>query len=302
MPKRLRDVVAMLVTPFHDDFTLHEEALRAEIDWCFEHGASGVVATPSIGEFVHLSDDERARCFEITLDQASRYPGALTVAMTSGPDTLVAKRFTKLAKTMGFDNAMVIPPFYWRCGYEEVFQHYKMIAESCEMPLTVYHNPALSKFHMSPEFMGRVAELAQVVAVKEVETDLQHLEGVVQAIRGKADYLQTFRAYYTGRQLGSAGGFINVFAVPACVAIDRALAKGDHALALEIQIRLNNCFPRGGEGALGHLGTTKVTASVATGIEMGPARPPYMAPPDARELVRRRLPLLEEVIGEVIRA
>ncbi len=296
IPKRLHGVIAMLVTPFREDFSLNEEALRAEIDWCFEHGATGVVATPSIGEFVHLSEEERICCFRITLDQAARHRGAITVAMTSGPDTLVAKRFTMLAREMGFDNAMVIPPFYWRCGSEEVYRHYQILAETCDMPLTLYHNPALSKFHMSPEFMGRVTELERVVAVKEVETDLQHLEGVVQAIRGKADYLQTFRAYYTGRQLGSVGGFINVFAVPACVAMDCALAKGNRELAQEIQIRLNNCFPRGGEGALGHLGTTKVTASVVTGIDLGPARPPYMAPPNAQELIRSRLPLLEEVI------
>ena len=71
---------------------------------------------------------------------------------------------------------------------------------------------------------------------------------------------------------------------------------GRSARAEEIQRRLNRCFPRGGEETLGHLGTTKVTASVATGIEMGPARPPYMAPADAAERIRKRLPLLNEVI------
>ena len=291
-----RGVIALLVTPFHDDYSLNEPALRDEIDWCFAHGASGVVATPSIGEFVHLSDEERLRCFEITLDQARRHAGRSAFALTSGPDTLVAVRFTRAARDMGYDGAMAIPPYYWRCGSDEVFDHFRMIGEACRFPLVVYHNPALSKFHMSPEFFARVTDLEHVVAVKEVETDLQHLEAMVQAIRGKAAYFQTFRAYLTGRQLGSAGGFVNVFAVPACAAIDRALAAGDAARALEIQLRLNNCFPRGGEGALGHLGTTKLTATVTTGIEMGPARPPYRAPANARELIASRLPLLREVL------
>ncbi len=295
-PKRPRGVVALLVTPFHDDYSLNASALRDEIDWCFAHGAAGVVATPSIGEFIHLSDAERLRCFEVTLDQASKHGEVGVIAMTAGPDTLAAIRWTNVASELGYDAALVIPPFYWKCGADEVFDHYRLIGEACECPLVVYHNPALSKFHMSPEFMGRVTALDRVVAIKEVETDLQHLEALVQAIRGKADYLQTFRAYYTGRQLGSVGGFINVFAVPACVAIDRALADGDMARAQEIQIRLNNCFPRGGEGALGHIGTTKLTASVATGIEMGPTRPPYRAPENARALIAARLPLLEEVV------
>jgi dihydrodipicolinate synthase/N-acetylneuraminate lyase len=80
------------------------------------------------------------------------------------------------------------------------------------------------------------------------------------------------------------------------VALARAYAGGDVARAQEIQRRLNRCFPRGGEEALGHLGTTKVTASVVTGIDMGPARPPYMAPEDADALIRRRLPALQEIL------
>jgi dihydrodipicolinate synthase/N-acetylneuraminate lyase len=162
----------------------------------------------------------------------------------------------------------------------------------------VYHNPALSKFHMTPRFLGELAALDGVIAIKEVETDLQHLEAMVDEIRGKADYLQTFRAYLTGRLLGSVGGMINIFAVPACVAIDQAWEAGDIHRAQDIQQRLNRVFPRGGEGALGALGSTKVTASVVTGIDMGPARPHYMAPEDAAERVARSLPELTAALSE----
>jgi len=55
-------------------------------------------------------------------------------------------------------------------------------------------------------------------------------------------------------------------------------------------------FPRGGEAALGALGMTKVTASVVTGIDMGPARPPYLAPDDAQERIEKRLPELYDVV------
>ena len=83
---------------------------------------------------------------------------------------------------------------------------------------------------------------------------------------------------------------------PASAALLKAFRAGGPTRAQEIQRRLNRCFPRGGEEALGHLGTTKVTASVATGIDMGPARPPYMAPADAAERLRKRLPQLQEIL------
>jgi len=266
------------------------------VDWCVQQGANGVVATPSIGEFLHLSEAERVRAFEVTLDQARKHKDSITVAMTSGATTLEALKFAKIAGEMGYDSQQLIPPYYWRCGEEEVYLHYKMVAEAGHLPVVVYHNPALSKFTMSPKFFGRLCGISGIVGIKEVLTDLQHLEALYDEVRGRVKILQTFRAFLTGLLLGAAGGFINVFAVPASVKLQQVFRAGDIAKAVEIQRRLNRCFPRGGEETLGHLGTTKVTASVVTGIDMGPARPPYMAPDDAAERLRKRLPELQELL------
>jgi dihydrodipicolinate synthase/N-acetylneuraminate lyase len=294
--EKFTGVIALVVTPMDRTYAVDEGALRAQIDWCFAHGATGVVATGSIGEFLHLEDDERRRVLEVVLDQTRRHPGKSAFAMTSGATTLQALRWTRTAAELGYDCAVVIAPYYWKVGEREAFDHFRTVAETNLLPVCVYHNPALSKFHMSPAFFRRVAELENVVCVKEVETDLQHLEQVADALQGRAIYLQTFRAYLTGRLLGSNGGQINVFAVPACVAIDEAWKRGDIALAQEIQRRLNRVFPRGGEAALGALGMTKTTASVVTGIDMGPARPPYLAPDDAQERIEHRLPELYDVV------
>jgi dihydrodipicolinate synthase/N-acetylneuraminate lyase len=286
----------MLVTPFHDDYRLNEVALRKEVQWAIKNGAQGVVAAPSIGEFLHMNESERTRVFEIVIEEARKHPNISTVAMTSGATTLETIHYAKIAARIGYDAQQVIPPYYWRCGEAEVERHYRMVAESDDLPVVIYHNPALSKFNISPKFAGKLATIEGVVAFKEVLTDLQHLEALYDEVGGRAAIYNTFRAMLAGLMLGAAGGFINIFAVPAAVALMKAHRASDYERAEEIQRRLNRCFPRGGEETLGHLGTTKVTASVATGIEMGPARPPYMAPADAAERIRQRLPLLNEVI------
>lgn len=291
-----RGILAMLVTPFDGEYRLNEAALRREVQWCLEHGAAGIVATPSIGEFLHLSEAERVRAMEVTLEEARRRPGICAVAMTSGATTLEALHYARIAARMGYDAQQLIPPYYWRCGELEVERHYRMVAEAGDLPIVVYHNPALSKFTMSPRFFGKLAAIPNIVAIKEVLTDLQHLEALYDEVGGRIAIYNTFRALLSGLLLGAAGGFINVFAVPAAVALLKAFGAGDIARAQEIQRRLNRCFPRGGEETLGHLGTTKVTASVVTGIDMGPARPPYLAPDDAAELLRRRLPALQEML------
>jgi len=286
----------MLVTPFTADYQLNEPALRAQCKWAIDKGAQGVVAAPSIGEFLHMNETERTRVFEIVLEEASQRSDISAVAMTSGATTLETLHYASLAGKMGYDAQQVIPPYYWRCGEAEVERHYRMVAEAGDLPVVIYHNPALSKFNISPKFAGKLATIPGVVAFKEVLTDLQHLEALYDEVGGRAEIYNTFRALLAGLMLGAAGGFINIFAVPAAVALLKAFEVRDLARAEEIQRRLNRCFPRGGEETLGHLGTTKVTASVVTGIDMGPARPPYMAPDDAAERLQQRLPALMEII------
>jgi dihydrodipicolinate synthase/N-acetylneuraminate lyase len=286
----------MLVTPFTADYILNEEALRAEVRWAIDAGAEGIVATPSIGEFLHLSETERLRAWEIILMETREHPAICAVAMTSGATTLETLSYARHAGKMGFDAQQVIPPYYWRCGELEVERHYRMVAEAGDLPVVIYHNPALSKFTIGPKFAARLAAIPNIVAMKEVLTDLQHLEALYDEIGGHIDIYNTFRALLAGLMLGAAGGFINVFAVPAAAALLKSFRSGELQRAEEIQRRLNRCFPRGGEETLGHLGTTKVTASVATGIDMGPARPPYMAPEGAADLIKTRLPRLMELL------
>lgn len=298
MAPPLSGVIGLVVTPMREDYSVNEEALRRQVDWCFTQGVTGITATPSIGEFPHLSRDERLRVMHVTLEQTRRH-GGVALATTAGATTLEALDYTRAARDMGYDYAVVIAPYYWRVGEIEVKRHFFQIADEGGLPVVIYHNPALSKFQMRPKFVGELAQHPNIAAIKEVETDLQHLEALVEEIQGRIAYLQTFRAYLTGRLLGSVGGAINVFAIPACIAIDSALTAGDVARAELIQRRVNLVFPRGGEAALGAIGMTKVCASVATGIPMGPARPPYMAPEDAEERISKRLPLLTEVAPPV---
>src|SRR6201998_3690873 len=168
----------MLVTPFHDDYRLNEDALRREVQWAIAKGAEGIVAAPSIGEFIHLDEAERTRVFEIVIEETRKRAGVSAVAMTSGATTLETLRYAKIAARLGYDAQQVIPPYYWRCGELEVERHYRMVAEAGDLPVVIYHNPALSKFTITPKFAGRLATIQNIVEMKEVLTDLQHLEAL----------------------------------------------------------------------------------------------------------------------------
>src|SRR5258705_7790382 len=106
-----------------------------------------------------------------------------------------------------------------------------MVAESGDLPVVIYHNPALSKFNISPKFAGKLATIQGVVAFKEVLTDLQHLEALYDEVDGPADIYNTFRAMLAGLMLRAAGGFINNFSVPAGVPLPKAEHPGHYKTA-----------------------------------------------------------------------
>jgi len=275
MVKQISGNLALLSKPFTEDYKINEDALRREIDWVIGKGADGIIVTGSVGEFVHLTDEERMKVFKICIDQISG--GKLAVASTSAAYTLQTIEITKQAEDLGYDGAMVVPPYYWRCSEEEVYRHYEMIAEHTDIPLILYHNPDLSKFYMRPEFVLKLTKIPQVVAIKEVVTDVQHLQKLMALIGDKINVLQYTTGFLTALMLGAEGGTIDPFFITPAIKCKEALENGHLMEAVEIQQKMMSVYPSiSGEAATGALGWFKAGVSIATGIDMGPPRPPYL--------------------------
>ena len=296
---KMRGIFAMLITPFNSNEDVDYEALRAEVDWCVEQGVDGVVATPSIGEFACLTNEERWKCFEVVSDQAKKHPGLQIVATIADTHTREIVQHAKVAKELGYMSAQLVPPYYWVPEEEEVYRHYSLAAET-GLPIVAYHNPKLSKFYMTREFIARLADIPGVIAIKEVKTDRHtELEPLYKLVKGKIDIFHTYRVFSTGLIMGSSGGFINAFAVPHCVKMWKMFNEEGYSDKIEeIQNMVNEVFPRGGEDNKRHIGTTKMAASVVSGINFGAPRAPYLLP-EARieEALKQTLPELNALCG-----
>ena len=296
---KLRGIFAMLVTPLNrSNEEIDYEALRAEIDWCVEQGVDGVVATPSIGEFACLTKEERWKCFEVVADQVSKHPGIIKIGTIAAAYSKEVVEHAKVCLELGYAGAQLIPPYYWIPEEDEVYSHFKTAADT-GLPIVAYHNPALSKVYMSRPFIGRIADIEGVIAIKEVKTDRhRELESLYKEVADKISVFHTFRVFTTGLLLGSSGGFINAFAVPACVKMWKLFNEGKDRQRMEdIQIMVNEVFPRGGEDNKRHIGTTKLVTSAVSGIDMGPPRAPYMLPEaHVNEALKKTLPQLEALL------
>src|SRR5262245_24026132 len=153
-----------LVTPFRDG-AVDEPALRKLVDWHVEMGTDCVSPVGTTGESPTLSHDEHERVIAVVCEQAARR--VKVVAGTGSNSTREAIRLTKFAKKAGADAALMVAPYYHKPTQEGFFQHYRSVREEVGLPIVLYNIPGRTAKNIEPETIARIAELPNVVAVKE---------------------------------------------------------------------------------------------------------------------------------------
>jgi 4-hydroxy-tetrahydrodipicolinate synthase len=168
-----------LVTPFGADGTLNEPALVSLVNWQIESGINFLVACGTTGEASTMTEAENARVMEITVKTAAgRVPvfGGCTHNATSE----AVARAKKVAKIPGLDGILTANPYYNRPGQEGQYQHFRAIAEAvAPLPILLYNIPSRTGTNMEPATVLRLAELANVIGVKESSGNIAQITEIL---------------------------------------------------------------------------------------------------------------------------
>lgn len=176
--KKFRGTFVVVTTPFGAFDTLDDEGLRGNIDWYIEEGIHGIVCTGSTGEFDCLSDDEREEVVKIVVDQVNhRVP---VLAGSAGRSTSETVRWSKYAEDIGADGVMIAPPYYCLPSDDELFEHYKIVAEATDIPIMIYNNPFTTGVDMKPDLVAKCAEIENISYTKESSGDVKRVHRIIQ--------------------------------------------------------------------------------------------------------------------------
>ena len=226
-----------LVTPFADGKVDHDK-LRETVDWQIEQGINGLVPCGTTGESATLTHDEHTDVLRTVLKQVNgRVP---VIAGTGSNSTAEAIALTKAAQNMGADAALVITPYYNKPSQEGLFRHFEALAGAVQLPLVLYNVPSRTSVNMEAATVARLAEFANVVAVKEASGDLYQIAKIINT--SKLAVLSGEDAQTVEMMELGATGVISVTAnvAPADVARMVALKKNgndDEAASLDKKLR-----------------------------------------------------------------
>ncbi len=161
--------IPAIVTPFKDG-QIDEAAFRGLIRFQLENGVSGIVPCGTTGESATLTHEEHDRVIDICVDEVA---GQVPVIAGAGSNsTAEAIRLTRHAKEAGADAALLITPYYNKPTQQGLYEHYKAISESCDIPQILYNVPGRTGCNMSVETVIELSKLDNIVGIKEASGDL----------------------------------------------------------------------------------------------------------------------------------
>lgn len=173
-----------IVTPFSKG-KFDEKAMAELIEFHIAHGTNGIVPCGTTGESATLTPDEHERVVSVTVEVVrKRIP---VIAGTGSNSTDEAITFTRHAKSVGADAALLITPYYNKPTQEGLFRHFSAVAKAVDLPQILYNIPGRTSINMVPNTVSRLSEIPNIIGIKEGSGSLQQVSEIIQ--RSRPDFL-----------------------------------------------------------------------------------------------------------------
>jgi len=262
-----------LVTPFNEKGMIDPDAYRTLIDKQFDNGIKGIVPVGTTGESATLSTEEHQLVIEMAVKQAKKR--GLVIAGTGSNSTREALDLTQSAELAGADAALLVTPYYNKPSQEGLFQHYRAIAQSTELPLMLYSIPGRCHIQLDVETVVRLAEFPNICAIKEAGGETERVVQLRAALPPEFEILSGDDVLTVDFMKAGAVGVVSVASnlIPGAMAdLTRAMLEGRIADAEAIHEKYAALF-----SALLKLDTNPVPIKAALGLT-GECRPKLRLP------------------------
>ena len=288
--QQFHGVYPALVTPFDKAGGINETVVKEIVDWHLEAGVDGFYICGGTGEGLLLSAAERRQMLEATVRAAAGR--GKVIAHVTTLDTSTTIDLAQHAEASGAAAVSVLPPIYYNVDSPALMEHYRLIASATQLPLFVYHIPALTGKLMSVDEMRQLLEIPNVSGLKF--SDYDHF--TMHRIRLLRDDLIVYsgndEVFLSALNLGANGGIglTYNFMPQVYVGIYQAFLSDDICRARELQWK--SCAMIDAGFQVYGMGVAKA-ALQHLGFDVGePRRPLRALMPDERKLIVERMDAL----------
>ena len=174
----LGEIFTAVVTPFDGDLRVDLRKFADLCNYLVDNGSDGVVVAGTSGESPTLTDGERMSLFETAVGAVG--DRAAVIAGTGTYSTAHSVHLTEQAHELGVDGFLVVTPYYNKPPQRAIVEHFKTVAQATDKPIIVYNIPARVAINIEPQTITQLAEIPNVVAVKQANDDLDQARHIVE--------------------------------------------------------------------------------------------------------------------------
>lgn len=277
----IKGVIVPLLTPMNADETINEKELRNQVNHQIESGIHALFPLGTNGEAYILSHEEKEQVLKIVVDEAKgRVPVYGGTGCVSTKETI---ELSLKAKEIGIDVLSIITPSFAAASQDELYEHYKEVAEAVDLPIVLYNIPARTGNALAPATVEKLSKIPNIVGVKDSSGNFDNMLQYIEKTRYRKDFavlsgndsLILWCLLAGGR--GGIAGCANVFPSTMASIYDTFVA-GDLEKAREIQDSIRSfrdCFK------FGNPNTIVKTAVSLLGYPVGKCRKPFCQVPEA---------------------
>jgi 4-hydroxy-tetrahydrodipicolinate synthase len=172
--------IVALVTPMHPDGQVDWECLDSLVEFHLKNGTDALLPVGTTGESATLNTDEHCAVIERVIKQvAGRRP---VIAGTGANSTSEAIELTHEAKRLGADACLLVTPYYNKPPQRGLIKHYEAIAAAVDIPQWLYNVPGRTGCDMLPETVAALADVEQIVAIKEATGDIDRARRIIELV------------------------------------------------------------------------------------------------------------------------
>jgi 4-hydroxy-tetrahydrodipicolinate synthase len=173
-----------IVTPFDED-GVNFEKLKTLLEWHIKEGTDAIVICGTTGEATTMTEKEKKDTIKFTVDVINkRVP---VIAGTGSNNTVSAISMSKYAESVGVDGLLVITPYYNKTTQNGLVKHFKAINDEVKTPIILYNVPGRTGLNIAPKTLVKLAELSNVVAIKEASGNISQIVQMKALCRDSID-------------------------------------------------------------------------------------------------------------------
>ncbi|MFA6682554.1 MAG: dihydrodipicolinate synthase family protein [Sphaerochaeta sp.] len=233
-------IIPPIISPFDEKGKFNEKVYRTLIDRLIAGGVHGIFPLGTTGEFYAFTVAESKMIFEITMDQVrGRVP---VYAGTNSITTRGTVELVQIAQECKVDAVSILTPMFISQTQDELIHFYTTIASSTDLPVIIYNNRPKTNVHVEPKTVAKLAEIANIVGVKDSTGDFTNTEEYIRLTRGNEHFgvlLGRDTLIHAGLCHGAVGAIASCANVAPRIAADiyDKYIAGDIAGSLEAQFQ-----------------------------------------------------------------